>query len=114
MVDSLCERNLVQSIEKLRNWERKNLPMCRTISGYDLVVTLASFPLHKEVKLKYIYNSLPYSEKTLRTLLKNLESDGWITMPKKYKDKRVRVITLTEKFHDRICSWKMIMEQLIY
>ena len=113
MVEIICEKNLVHSLEKLRIWERKNLPLCRTISGYDLFMTLVSSPVHKEIKLKNIYNSLPYSEKTLRTLLKDLESDGWITMPKKYKDKRVRVINLTEKFHDKISSWKMMIEQII-
>jgi hypothetical protein len=97
----------VDLLFQLHSWERKNLPISRTTAGYHLFLYLSRSIVcnNENVRLKNIYHSLPFSEKTLRLLLRELESDGWIEMSVKSHDQRQRDIVATHKFHTIFDLW---------
>lgn len=98
---------------ELRTWERKHLPISRTNAGYHLFLFLSHSVLSDEgARLKNIYHSLPFSEKTLRLLLRELESDGWIQMPNKSNDPRYKEIIPTAKFNNVLKSWSTQIDSL--
>jgi len=92
---------------QLHSWERKNLPISRTTAGYHLILFLSRTIVCKNesVSLKNIYHSLPFSEKTLRLLLRELESEGLIEMSDKSHDQRYRDIVATHKLHMIFDLW---------
>jgi DNA-binding MarR family transcriptional regulator len=96
---------LISSLNSLRSWERENLPLCKTNAGYHVFLTLAVCSVKNEFRLKNIYHSLPFSERTIRLLLRSLESDGWIEMPQKSDDLRHKDIQVTDKFSQIIDEW---------
>ena len=55
--------------------------------------------------LKEFYLSMPYAESTMRLLLRNMEDDGWIEMPRNEEVRRVRRFVLTEKLHRKKQEW---------
>lgn len=55
--------------------------------------------------LKEFYLSMPFSESTMRLLFRNLESDGWLEMPRKSVDRRIKEFVLTDKFHRKKEEW---------
>lgn len=63
--------------------------------------------------LKEFYLSMPYAESTIRLLFRNLESDGWIEMPRNQDDKRVRQFVLTEKFHQKREEWLLEVSKIL-
>lgn len=63
--------------------------------------------------LKEFYLSMPYAESTMRLLFRNLESDGWIEMPRRHEDKRVRQFVLTEKFYQKRDEWLMAATEIL-
>lgn len=98
---------------QLRTWERNNLPICRTNAGYHLFLCLShSIVSDDNVRLKNIYHSLPFSEKTLRLLLRELESGGWIEMPSKSVDYRHKDILPTAKLNSILESWSTQINSL--
>jgi DNA-binding MarR family transcriptional regulator len=96
---------LLYSLIKLRQWERENIPFCKTNGGYHLFLSLSIEVMSDEPRLKNIYYSLPYSEKTIRTLLKYLETDGWIELSNKPSDLRHKDIQVTPKFEVLFNKW---------
>lgn len=89
----------IKLLEQLRNWESLNLPIVSTNAGYQLMFyLLKTYAINQEeIKLKNIYYSLPFSEKTLRLLLRSLESGSWIDMSKKKTDARFRDVQIRNK-----------------
>ncbi len=63
--------------------------------------------------LKEFYLSMPYAESTMRLIFRNLESDGWIEMPRNKVDKRVRRFVLTEKFHQKRDEWLKVVSEIL-
>jgi DNA-binding HxlR family transcriptional regulator len=100
------QKERIEQIYQLRLWERSHLPISKTTAGYHLFLFLSmSLATNGDVRLKNIYHSLPFSEKTLRLLLRDLEGGGWIKMPKKSSDPRHKDIVPTSKFDDILKSW---------
>ena len=89
----------IGSMYELRTWERIHLPISNTNAGYHLFLYLSHllFKEEESIRLKNIYYSLPFSEKTLRLLLRELEQYGWIEMPNKLTDPRQKYIIPTKK-----------------
>jgi DNA-binding MarR family transcriptional regulator len=90
---------------KLRRWERQNLPHYGKEAGYLLFLEMARSGGLSSEMLKEFYLSMPYAESTMRLLFRNLESDGWIEMPRNEEDKRVRRFILTDKFISKRDEW---------
>jgi hypothetical protein len=103
----------LNSKKDLHAWEKINFPLVKTNAGYELLICISITAMkHEEIRLKNIYYSLPYSEKTLRLLLRDLENNGWIAIVGKAKDMRYREITLTKKFLNFLDSWLLKNESL--
>src|SRR5574343_426618 len=96
---------LVKRIRHLRDWERANLPIYGTLSGYELFLELASMQHLGKRSLKDLYLSMRCAESTTRLLFRNLESDGWIHLPRLGTDQRFRDFHLTDKFHRCVEEW---------
>lgn len=92
-------------LHKLRHWERNNLPHYGKEAGYLIFLELAKSGGFSSEMLKEFYLSMPYAESTMRLLFRNLESDGWIEMPRNEVDKRVRRFVLTDKFITKREEW---------
>jgi hypothetical protein len=112
------ERNHTLSIaplhmHKLRHWERKNLPHYGKEAGYLLFLELSKAGGASNEMLKEFYLSMPYAESTMRLLFRNMESDGWIEMPNKAGDRRVRQFVLTDKFHQKRDEWLRVASDII-
>ena len=99
---------LVQRIRKVNEWEKVNLPIYGTRAGYELFLQLAELPALAQKPLKEIYLSMHCAESTTRLLLRNLEADGWITLPRLGMDERFKGFRLTDKFLSRIDEWLRI------
>lgn len=95
-------------------WERKNLPFCKTNAGYHLFLFLSMHltDYGSNIKLKNIYHSLPFSEKTLRTSLRDLEGDGWIEISSKKTDSRHRDVVPTKKFNEKLKLWSLQIDSV--
>ena len=96
---------LINKLRCLRVWEHAHLPTYGSEAGYALLMELACLETSKEVNLKSIYLSIPYAESTLRLLIRNLEDDGYIVMPKDQQDNRTRVLIPTPKFQSLVKKW---------
>lgn len=99
---------LVQRIRNINHWEKVNLPIFGTMAGYELFLQLAELPVNTHKPLKEIYLSMNCAESTTRLLLRNLESEGWIILPRQGKDERFKSFSLTDKFLSRIDDWLKI------
>jgi len=101
---------LVMRVRLIRDWERANLPIYGSLAGYQLFLELAAMPPQGKKSLKEIYLSMSCAESTTRLLFRNLESDGWLRLPRGQEDQRFREFQLTEKFITRIDEWLMYVE----
>ena len=63
--------------------------------------------------LKSFYLSMPYAESTVRLLIRNLESDGWVHVSRQESDKRIRKFLLTEKFHEKQDEWLKTIDHIL-
>lgn len=99
---------LVQRIRSINQWEKVNLPIFGTMAGYELFLQLAELPVNTYKPLKEIYLSMNCAKSTTRLLLRNLESEGWIILPRQGKDERFKSFSLTDKFLSRIDDWLKI------
>ena len=100
-------------LHAIRHWERKNLPHYGKEAGYLLFLELAKEGAASSDMLKEFYLSMPYAESTMRLLFRNLESDGWIEMPRNQEDKRVRRFVLTEKFLQKREEWLRVVSEIL-
>lgn len=100
-------------LHAIRHWERKNLPHYGKDAGYLLFLELAKTGSVCSETLKEFYLSMPYAESTMRLLFRNLESDGWIEMPRRGEDKRIRQFVLTDKFHQKKTEWLEAVQAIL-
>lgn len=97
--------NKINRLRRIREWEKSNLPTYGTDAGYALLIELASSEENSALTLKGLYLSIPHAESTIRLLLRNLEEDGWLELPKDRTDQRFRSFIPTEKFNKKIDEW---------
>lgn len=90
-----------------------NLPHYGKEAGYLLFLELAKAECKRPDALKEFYLSMPFSESTLRLLFRNLESDGWLEMPRKGGDRRIKYFVLTDKFHRKKEEWIRVAEAIL-
>jgi DNA-binding MarR family transcriptional regulator len=113
MQNRIVNTKRVQQLHALRHWERENLPHYGKEAGYALFLELAKADSDRLEALKEFYLSLPYSESTLRQLFRHLESDGWLEMPRKGVDRRIKHFVLTDKFHRKKDEWLKVVESIL-
>lgn len=113
MKDVNSDINFLIKLRALRHWERVNLPHYGKEAGYLLFLELANAEVEQPEALKEFYLSMPYSESTLRLLFRNLESDGWLEMPRKGVDRRIKHFVLTDKFNRKKDEWLQVLEGIL-
>lgn len=97
--------DVIRRVRLFREWERTNLPVYGSLAGYELFLILASSPYSDKMSLKEVYLSMRCAESTTRLLFRNLESDGWIVLPRDPTDNRFKEFQLTEKFRSTTSQW---------
>lgn len=84
----------------LKNWERRNFPAEGSPLAFDLVMSLgkttAPHMNRTRILLKHLYLNLPYSEKGLRLQLRQLESNGIVSIRRSTENPRSAEVELTE------------------
>lgn len=109
-------KEIIKLLDELRSWELNNLPLVNTSAGYQLIFYFLKTVViyEEEIRLKNIYYSLPYSEKTLRLLLRELENDGWIEMSKKKMDSRFKDVKIKNKLLTTMNAWLKKINSIFY
>jgi hypothetical protein len=112
MKERISKQLGVGHLHAFRNWERKNLPHYGKEAGYFLFLELAHGGGANQEALKEFYLSMPYSESTMRLLFRNLENDGWLEMPRRDEDRRIKNFVLTDKFHRKTEEWLEVADSI--
>jgi len=110
-----------QSVMNIRFWEEKNLPLSQSRIAFDLLLFIANCHYSEtHLTLKYLFNSLNYSERGVRYVLEQFVNNGWCDVVDSTSDKRFRHIVastkLTNAFEDyeSICvdSYKRLVTEM--
>jgi hypothetical protein len=87
-----------QSVLNIRFWEEKNLPLSQSRIAFDLLLFIANCHYSEtHLTLKYLFNSLNYSERGVRYVLEQFVSNGWCEVVGSNTDKRFRHVVATNK-----------------
>lgn len=87
-----------QSVMNIRFWEEKNLPLSQSRIAFDLLLFIANCHYSEtHLTLKYLFNSLNYSERGIRYVLEQFVSNGWCDIVGSCTDKRFRHVVASEK-----------------
>ncbi len=105
---------VIQIFESIKRWEKSNLPTYGSVAGQDLFLQLALLHNKRNKSLKELYLSLNCAESTARILLRNLEMDGWIHLPKNKIDERFKHFVLTDKSIKCIEEWVKIWLNMLH
>jgi len=109
-----------QSVMNIRFWEEKNLPLSQSRIAFDLLLFIANCHYSEtHLTLKYLFNSLNYSERGVRYVLDQFVKNGWCNLVDSSSDKRFRHVVASEKLtnafeaYERACisSFKKIVIQ---
>lgn len=94
-------QNLLQVTEnaiKVREWEKRNLPIEQSSLALDLFFVIAHNTLKgKPLSLKLLFHSIEFSEAGIRKHLKRLLADGWCSLEGTVLDKRLRHVVAQPK-----------------
>ena len=95
---------LVSSLAELHQWELDNLPLLSTLTGRHLYYRLAEETFHPEEALtkalKDLFGGAHFTEKALRTRMREMERDGLLETVTRQSDARSKQLVPTPKFHD--------------
>ena len=99
-----CEGwSIVVSLAELHQWELANHPLLDTLTGRHLYYRLAQESVNKEYVLtraiKDVFGSMHYTEKALRTRMRQMEHEGLIDAVTRPDDARSKQLVPTEKFN---------------
>jgi DNA-binding MarR family transcriptional regulator len=97
-------------VQNIRNWEDSFLPLSQSRIAFDLFILIAhSHETEKPLTLKELCNSLKYSERGIRYVLKQLIDGGWCEVVGHSKDKRFRLIVATELLRSRLRDYEQLV-----
>ena len=89
---------VVMSLKVIRVESASHLPIGHSFIPYDILVTIVEhFTNNKELTVKALFASLPYSDMGLRYHFRKLVQSGWIELHAIDGDARVKQIKPTEK-----------------
>lgn len=87
-----------QSVMNIRFWEEKNLPLSQSRIAFDLLLFIANCHYSEtHLTLKYLFNSLNYSERGVRYVLEQFVDNGWCDVVGSTSDKRFRHVVASTK-----------------
>jgi DNA-binding MarR family transcriptional regulator len=97
---------IVASLAELHEWELDNAPMLNTLTGRHLYFRIAQRAVgERELlsrALKELTGGVGYTEKALRTRIREMQRDGLIESLGGLDDGRSRYLMPTEKFYESI------------
>ena len=95
--------SLVISLAELHQWELENHPLFPTLTGRPLYYRLAEESVKTDPglarALKDLFGGMYFTEKALRTRMRQMETDGLIQAVTSHEDARSKHLVPTEKFH---------------
>ena len=95
---------LVSSLAELHQWELENLPLLSTLTGRHLYYRMAEETFHPEEALtkalKDLFGGAHFTEKALRSRMREMERDGLIETITRQSDARSKQLIPTTKFHE--------------
>ena len=95
---------LVSSLAELHQWELDNLPLLSTLTGRHLYYRMAEETFHPELALtkalKDLFGGAHFTEKALRSRMREMEREGLIEAVTRPSDARSKQLVPTEKFHE--------------
>jgi DNA-binding MarR family transcriptional regulator len=96
--------SLVISLAELHQWELENHPLLTTLTGRHLYYRLAEESVKSDPALaralKDLFGGMYFTEKALRTRMRQMETDGLIQAVTSHEDARSKHLVPTEKFHE--------------
>ena len=97
---------IVSSLAELHEWELDNAPLLSTLTGRHLYFRIAQRAVgDRELlsrALKELTGGVGYTEKALRTRIREMQQDGFIESLNGLDDGRSRYLMPTEKFYESI------------
>ncbi len=95
--------NLVVSLAELHQWELENHPLLDTLTGRHLYYRLAQESVNNDYvltrALKDVFGGMHFTEKALRTRMRQMEREGLIQAVTRLDDARSKQVMPTEKFN---------------
>jgi len=97
-VETKQQLTVVATLALIRRESAAHLPIGHSFIPYDILVTVVdSFTSNKELTVKALFATLPYSDMGLRYHFKKLVDSGWIELHAINGDARVKQVKPTEK-----------------
>ena len=98
-----------QSVINIRFWEEKNLPLSQSRIAFDLLLFIANCHYSDtHLTLKYLFNSLSYSERGVRYVLEQFVDHGWCEVVGSTSDKRFRHVVASAKLTNAFETYESI------
>ena len=101
MRTSIRHRSLLpitRSALRVREWERKNLPIEQRQLALDLFLMISyNTLLEKPLTLKQLFHSIEFSEAGIRKHLTRLLNDDWCVLISDKSDKRIKLVVAQSK-----------------
>ena len=106
----------IENIFKLKDWESKHLPLCKSSIGQALFRYVAQSHLQGHTpSLKELINDLPdYSRAGIQIQLKKLEAEGWINLTNGISDGRNRHISSTDQLNTLLKQYRKQIQRLLH
>ena len=97
-MDIKQQHSVVATLALIRKQSAVHLPIGHSFIPYDILVTVVdSFTSDKELTVKALFATLPYSDMGLRYHFRKLVDGGWIELHAVNGDARVKQVKPTEK-----------------
>lgn len=97
-MDIKQQQNVVATLALIRKHSAAHLPIGHSFIPFDILITVVeSFTNQKELTVKALFATLPYSDMGLRYHFRKLVETGWIELHAVSGDARVKQIKPTEK-----------------
>lgn len=97
---------IVSNLSKLHEWEIEHAPMLSTLTGRHLYYRIAQRAVGDRQllsrALKDLMGGAGYTEKALRTRMRDMEREGYIESVSGEEDARSKYLMPTEKFYEQI------------
>ena len=92
------QQTVVATLALIRKQSAAHLPIGHSFIPYDILVTVVdSFTSDKELTVKALFATLPYSDMGLRYHFRKLVDGGWIELHAVNGDARVKQVKPTDK-----------------
>ena len=94
-------KKILECLLRIRKASQENLPFGHSNIPFDMLVVASYYEnLGEKLTVKNLFANLNYSETGLRLHFRRLISKGWLKLEVDIKDKRSRVVAVTDKFRD--------------